>query len=71
MTSNHRHLYVSIILLLLVMLACRPVIAIGWPELLTLLVIIAILLGPVLLRIYRTLEKLQKLREDETKQKPK
>ena len=46
--------------LLLAGLACRPVIAIGWGELLTLLVIIAVLLGPLLLRIYRTLEAFRK-----------
>jgi fatty acid desaturase len=42
--------------LLLTALACEPVIAIGWGELLILLVLIAVLLGPLLLRIYRTLK---------------
>jgi hypothetical protein len=46
--------------LLLAGLACRPVFAIGWSELLILLVIIAVLLGPLMLRVYRTLEALRK-----------
>lgn len=40
--------------------ACRPVIAIGWPEFIILVVLIAILLGPLLFRLYRYLDKIQK-----------
>ena len=48
------------LVLLLAACACRPVVAIGWGELLILLAIIAALMGPLLLRIYRTLEALRK-----------
>ena len=49
--------------LLLAACACRPVIAIGWSELLILLVVIAVLLWPLLLRIYRTLVALRRAQE--------
>jgi hypothetical protein len=56
--------------LLLAALACRPVFAIGWSEFLILVVLIAVLLGPLLLRIYRTLETLRKA-QDKTRDKKK
>jgi Sec-independent protein translocase protein TatA len=40
-------------------LACRPVIAIGWSELAIVLVIAAVLVGPLLFRLYRTLARFQ------------
>jgi hypothetical protein len=49
--------------------ACRPIFAIGWPELTILVVLIAILLGPLLFRLYRFLDKLQKAGRDEEKKK--
>jgi hypothetical protein len=49
--------------LLLAALACRPVFAIGWSELLILAVLVTVLLGPLILRIYRTLETLRKAQE--------
>ncbi len=58
-----------VVCLLLAGLACEPVIAIGWGELLTLLVIIAVLLGPLLLRIYRALGALRKAQEKPGKPK--
>lgn len=39
--------------LLLGLLACRPVIAIGWGELLILFLLVAFLLGPILLKLAR------------------
>jgi len=42
--------------LFLVTFACRPVIAIGWEELLFLIVLIAFLLGPPLYRLIRKVE---------------
>jgi len=39
--------------LLLGLLACRPVFAIGWGELVILFVVIAFLLGPILLKLAR------------------
>lgn len=39
--------------LILSLLACRPVFAIGWGELLILLLVIAFLLGPLLVKLLR------------------
>jgi Flp pilus assembly protein TadB len=55
--------------LLLAALACRPVFAIGWSEFLILVALIAVLLGPLLLRIYRTLETLRKAQDKTTDKK--
>lgn len=41
----------------LALLACRPVIAIGWPEFLILFVLLAFLFGPPLFRFYTWLQK--------------
>jgi len=51
------------------MLACRPVIAIGWPEFIILVVLIAFLLGPTLFKLYRFLEKVRKVGQAEEKKK--
>lgn len=42
-----------LVLLLWPALACRPVFAIGWSEILVLAIIIIVLLGPLLWRVYR------------------
>jgi hypothetical protein len=55
--------------LCLALLSCEPVFAIGWPELVTLVVIIVILLGPLMFRIYRFLDKIQKATKAEEKKK--
>jgi len=47
------------IALLLGALACRPVIAIGWPEFLILVLVILFLFWPLLARIYRALDKIK------------
>ncbi|MBN1453999.1 MAG: hypothetical protein JW963_23490 [Anaerolineales bacterium] len=47
--------------------ACRPVIAIGWPELIVLILLIAILMGPLMFRLYWFLEKIR--RANKTKEK--
>lgn len=60
---------VSFIALLLCLLSCRPVIAIGWPELLILIVLIAVLLGPMMFRLYRFLDKVKKFNQAEEKKK--
>lgn len=54
-------IFISLVILAFVPVACRPIFAIGWTELIILLVLILFLLGPVLLRIYRTLEKFRKI----------
>ena len=55
--------------LLLVSSACRPVFAIGWEELLGIVLIIAFLLGPLLLRLARRWAKFQEYEEKESRRK--
>ena len=57
--------FLAIASLWLATIACRPVIAIGWPEFVVLVIVIAILLGPLFFRIYRFLDKLQKANKEE------
>lgn len=45
--------------LLLTTLACRPVIAIGWPEFLILVGLITFLFWPLFVRVYRILDKIK------------
>jgi len=59
----------GLIVLLLSMLSCRPVIAIGWPELVILVILIAVLLGPLIFRFYRFLDKVKKVSQAEEKKK--
>jgi len=59
----------GLIVLLLGLLACRPVIAIGWPEFTILVLLIAVLLGPLMFRLYRFLDKVQKFSQSEEKKK--
>jgi hypothetical protein len=59
----------SIITFGVAILACRPIVAIGWPELIILAVLIAVLLGPLLFRLYRFLDKIQKASQAEEKKK--
>jgi len=53
--------------LLLSTLACRPVIAIGWPEFLILVGLIAFLFWPLFVRVYRILDKLSRTSQDDDK----
>ena len=66
---KHFPKFAGLVALLLGLLACEPVIAIGWPELLILLGLIAVLLGPLMFRIYRFLDKVQKAARSEEKRK--
>jgi hypothetical protein len=59
----------AILALCLTLLACRPVIAIGWPELIILIVLIGVLLGPLMFRLYRFLDKVRKVGQAEEKKK--
>jgi len=59
----------TITIFLLSMLSCRPVFAIGWEELIILLVITVFLLGPVLLKVYRTFDRIRKADNSEEKKK--
>ena len=59
----------SLIFLFLSLLACRPIIAIGWTEIIIILVLVVVLMGPLLFRIYRFIDRINKAREDEEKKK--
>ena len=59
--------FASSSILFLSLLACRPVFAIGWTELIILTIIIAFLIGPYLLKLYRTYDKIEKAGQDEEK----
>lgn len=52
-----RRIVLTLSLLALSMLACEPVIAIGWPEILFIGVLFVFLLGPPLYKLYRRWEK--------------
>ncbi len=58
-----KRLGVALSALLLVTLACEPVIAIGWEELLIIVVLIGFLIGPPIYRFFRWLEKVRGKKE--------
>jgi hypothetical protein len=58
--------YVGLSTLLLIAIACRPVIAIGWGEALLLGVLFLFLLGPPL---YRLIQRIEDFRKHERKHK--
>jgi len=60
---------ISILVLVFSLLSCRPVFAIGWPELVILVILIAVLLGPLMFRVYRFLDKVKKVSQAEEKKK--
>jgi len=49
----------SIVTLLATSLSCRPVMTIGWSEIAILIVIVAILLGPVIYKFARRMNEFQ------------
>jgi hypothetical protein len=53
----HKRIALSLSLLTVSILACEPVIAIGWPEILIISGLVAFLLGPPLYKLYRRWEK--------------
>ena len=50
----------GVVVLLFSSLACKPVFAIGWNELLFLFLMIVVLLGPPLYRLIRRIERFRK-----------
>jgi hypothetical protein len=60
---------ISIIVLVFSLLSCRPVFAIGWPELIILVILVAVLLGPLMFRFYRFLDKVRKFNQAKEKKK--
>ena len=59
----------SLIFLFLSLLACRPIIAIGWTEIIIILVLVAVLMGPLLFRIYRFIDRINRVSKEEEKKK--
>jgi len=57
----------SLVVVFLSLLSCRPIIAIGWTEIIIIVVLVAILLGPLLFRIYRFIDRVQRASKDEKK----
>jgi hypothetical protein len=51
--------YLALIFLLLSTVACRPVITIGWQEIGILVVLLLILLGPPLYRLFKRYDEFQ------------
>ena len=66
MKSLNRYWSTASGLLLLSILACRPVITVGWQEIGILLVLFLVIAGPVLFRLYKRVNEFQnwKNRED-------
>jgi hypothetical protein len=60
---------ISLIVLLFGLLACRPVFAIGWTEIIIIVILVIVLMGPLLFRMYRFIDRIQRAREDEEKKK--
>jgi fatty acid desaturase len=62
-------LFAVLAALLAAALACRPILAIGTGELVILILVIALLLGPLLFRLYRFLARLQDIKDTDRKGK--
>jgi hypothetical protein len=54
---------IAVALLSMSVLACRPVITVGWSELAILFVIAVIIVGPLLFRLYRLLAGFQRSKD--------
>ena len=59
----HRNVYLGLVVIVVVTLACRPVLAISWNEFLIISVLFMVLLGPPLYRLVRRVEFLLKNKE--------
>jgi uncharacterized membrane protein (Fun14 family) len=59
---------IGVALLSLSVLACRPVITVGWSEIAILFVIALFVAGPLLFRLYRILARFQKSEEREKRE---
>jgi hypothetical protein len=66
-TGYYQKRIAGITTLLLSLLACRPIIAIGGTEIIIIVVLVAILLGPLLFRIYRFIDRVQRASKEEKK----
>jgi len=61
-------LHLPLSLLLLTTLACRPVITVGWQEIGILAILLLVIMGPALFRLYKRFDEFQnwKGRKDKT-----
>jgi hypothetical protein len=68
-TAPKRRIYIftGISAILSGLLACRPVFAIGWVELLVIFLILAVLLGPLLFRFWRSLSDFRDFKQNKKK----
>lgn len=65
--NSKSKIYITLAVLISSLLACRPIIAIGWTEIIIIVVLILVLLGPFLFRVYRFIDKVQKTSKNEKK----
>lgn len=65
--KKRNYIFTGISALLSGLLACRPVIAIGWVEFLFIFLIMAVLLGPPLFRFWRSLSDFQRFKRNKKK----
>jgi hypothetical protein len=56
-TEIHRRVLIGISAILLLTLACKPVFAIGWREILIVIILVVFLIGPPVYRFLRKLEQ--------------
>jgi uncharacterized membrane protein (Fun14 family) len=59
---------IGVALLSLSVLACRPVVTVGWSEIAILFVVVLFIAGPLLFRLYRILARFQKSEEREKRE---
>lgn len=67
MTARRHFPWLAAAGLLLALLACRPVFAIGWEELAAIVLLVALLLGPMLWRLMRGWDRFQQSLKKERK----
>jgi hypothetical protein len=67
MQGRRKSIFTGISAILFGMLACRPVIAIGWVEFLFIFVLLAVLLGPPLFRLFRSLSDFRDFKQNKKK----
>ncbi|MCJ7703446.1 MAG: hypothetical protein MUO62_17825 [Anaerolineales bacterium] len=70
--TKTRYLKISIFpaVLFLSSLACRPVMTIGWQEIGILVLLLVVLLGPALYKLFKRLDEFQHWKSQKDKNKP-
>jgi hypothetical protein len=70
MDTLHKNQISRVVLILGgVTLACRPIMTIGWQEILILIVILGVLVGPALFRLYNRWDEFQRWRSGDGEKK--